>query len=108
MAIGRIFRRPHRLEVRFGPRRLGTASKWHFFAFLEAETPYPTPEYHDLARTGRGESPGSHMDLGHMGFLFCIIVIYFSLRGFSLHSEVCTACLQRVCVSYMVDVSLSA
>ena len=26
---------------------LGTASKWHFFAFLEAETPYPTPEYHD-------------------------------------------------------------
>ena len=27
---------------------LDTASKWHFFAFLEAETPYPTPEYHNL------------------------------------------------------------
>ena len=38
---------------------LGTASKWHFFAFLEAETPYPTPEYHDLARTGRGANLGS-------------------------------------------------
>ena len=37
---------------------LGTASKWHFFAFLEAETPYPTPEYHNLARTGRGASRG--------------------------------------------------
>ena len=37
---------------------LGTASKWHFFAFLEAETPYPTPEYHNLARTGWGLSPG--------------------------------------------------
>ena len=24
----------------------GTASKWHIFTFLEAETPYPTPEYH--------------------------------------------------------------
>ena len=31
---------------------LGTASKWHLFAFLEAETPYPTPEYHDLAGGG--------------------------------------------------------
>ena len=37
---------------------LGTASKCHFFAFLEAETPYPTPEYHDLARTGRGANLG--------------------------------------------------
>ena len=36
-----------------------TASKSHFFAFLEAETPYPTPEYHDLARTGRGANLGS-------------------------------------------------
>ena len=64
VAIGRISRQPHRLEVRFG---LGTASKWHFFAFLEqaehepyeAETrPYPTREYHDLARTGRGSAAG--------------------------------------------------
>ena len=40
------------------------ASKWHFFAFLEDtwedETPYPTPEYHDLGLEpagGRAQGP---------------------------------------------------
>ena len=37
----------------------GTASKCHLFAFLEAETPYPTSEYHDLARTGRRSAAGA-------------------------------------------------